>query len=643
MLKLLGVTSTAAAVLGALAEERMPMWVNDEGMSHEYGADSVNGVVETTISLDAYTTVLSDTCQLHLRGYNQGTEPLIRVNAGDVLAMHFENNLEPDPHFVHNPEWMNTFRLFNTSNIHTHGLHISPNNPQDNSLLEIPINGQSTWDYRFKVGDQSQQTPGLHWYHAHVHGATTNHVAAGSTAILRVNEDPSRTPDWVKAMPEVNVMMRYLTVATFNRMSQTHANAETPYVDDLWENSITDGCDANMLFINGAINPTLNVIANEWTRVGLVLAGPSAVFMVQIDPRCEFWTMALDGIFLERPVLQSKDGENHPIPLSAGNRYEFAMRCDQPVSNDPYTFQIESNPSVTTCVPNPATPETNARPCQTFKENNLYQFGNSPQQKDAEVFKVMVHPSDLAQTTPPSTGPHTGEWFDLAYIRPSYLTDLTTSETRVAVSTVNMWNVGPKGFEINGRKFPDVSLFGDDGIDYHNEAMWHYPLGEVSEIMLTSSYNANAHPYHQHIVPFQIQPLVDKIGQSLSEVYGFDMSRQWMDNLLVPGNGVVHVRQVPDFAGTQIIHCHFLDHEDTGMMAYGIVANTKCGYGANVCCITGGASCGVDDLAIPIAQESEWSSVTACVCAFDPHCCDTNWDAQCVAEAQDSPCNLQCS
>ena len=74
--------------------------------------------------------------------------------------------------------------------------------------------------------------------------------------------------------------------------------------------------------------------------------------------------------------------------------------------------------------------------------------------------------------------------------------------------------------------------------------------GTVEEWVIRSN-SPMAHPIHLHTWPFQVR------GQE-----------GWTDVVSVPANGEQVIRVAfDDFAGTTVLHCHILDHEDTGMMA----------------------------------------------------------------------------
>lgn len=77
------------------------------------------------------------------------------------------------------------------------------------------------------------------------------------------------------------------------------------------------------------------------------------------------------------------------------------------------------------------------------------------------------------------------------------------------------------------------------------------------------------HPYHQHVHPFQIVSL----NGAESDIPGgisSDIIRvgEWRDVAPAMGLNGVTIRFIPsDFDGYMMVHCHMLQHEDTGMMA----------------------------------------------------------------------------
>jgi len=87
--------------------------------------------------------------------YNGNTvPPVIRVMRGSVIKLHYVNNLP-----IQSDEMCATGRCTNMTNLHFHGLHVSPQNPQDDVLTMMAKPGQAL-DYKVEV--LSYAAPGLH-------------------------------------------------------------------------------------------------------------------------------------------------------------------------------------------------------------------------------------------------------------------------------------------------------------------------------------------------------------------------------------------------------------------------------------------------------------------------------------------------
>src|SRR5208337_826303 len=127
---------------------------------------------------------------VELRSYGGcKTGPVIDVNPGDTLRVDLRNKLDVnDPTCVDKPDKNLNDRgvppasCFNTTNLHTHGLHVSPAGNSDNVLLNI---GPQT-EFPYKINVPSDHPAGTFWYHAHRHGSTALNVASGASGILIV-------------------------------------------------------------------------------------------------------------------------------------------------------------------------------------------------------------------------------------------------------------------------------------------------------------------------------------------------------------------------------------------------------------------------------------------------------------------------
>jgi FtsP/CotA-like multicopper oxidase with cupredoxin domain len=94
--------------------------------------------------------------------------------------------------------------------------------------------------------------------------------------------------------------------------------------------------------------------------------------------------------------------------------------------------------------------------------------------------------------------------------------------------------------------------------------------GESREYLLINA-NHNVHPFHIHVNRFQVKEMGSELSTEkypvLAHVMAFDPF-DWRDTVVVPPNGRARIWiHYKNYTGKTVMHCHFLAHEDTGMMA----------------------------------------------------------------------------
>ena len=92
--------------------------------------------------------------------------PTLKLFPGEKLKIFFKNCLKKQ---ATRNEKLSEFRLPDTSNLHTHGLHTSPLSPGDNVIVTVEPGKE--FDYVFEV--PKDHLPGTFWIHTHFHGAAT--------------------------------------------------------------------------------------------------------------------------------------------------------------------------------------------------------------------------------------------------------------------------------------------------------------------------------------------------------------------------------------------------------------------------------------------------------------------------------------
>lgn len=128
--------------------------------------------------------------QLQVRTYNgELIPPTIRVHPGDTVRMKLDNQLICDK--AKFPEHCkDDAEVLNVTNLHSHGLWVSPAGNSDNVLLSLKPGIKFEYEYNIPYNHPS----GLFWYHPHTHGSTAIQVSGGMGGALVI--EGNRAPEF---------------------------------------------------------------------------------------------------------------------------------------------------------------------------------------------------------------------------------------------------------------------------------------------------------------------------------------------------------------------------------------------------------------------------------------------------------------
>jgi len=125
--------------------------------------------------------------------------PVIRAMPGESIRITYRNAMSPT-----STEKCATGPCMNMTNLHFHGLHVSPNAPQDDVLTMVAMPGQSL---QYAVTIPRNQPPGLYWYHTHPHGESSRQVLDGMSGAIVVEGTERYVPE-IRNMPERILVLR---------------------------------------------------------------------------------------------------------------------------------------------------------------------------------------------------------------------------------------------------------------------------------------------------------------------------------------------------------------------------------------------------------------------------------------------------
>jgi FtsP/CotA-like multicopper oxidase with cupredoxin domain len=266
--------------------------------------------------------------KVKLRSYNGGlTGPTLRVKAGDTITVRLENKLPPEPGMemeMKDGACSTPMDGFNVTNLHTHGLHISPSGNSDNVLLAIkPGENQN---YKFEIlpagnpePKPARQYPGTFWYHAHNHGSTAMQLASGMAGALIVEDGPQ------DLVPEVAAARERLFI--FQQFAYKVNGQGIGTVDKFTDLSKNWSALKKRTAINGRFKPSISMRPGEVERWRWIDSGIFTDLPVSIRPVgtstgfFKMYRIASDGITLPQPVPAGR------VELGPGSRADLLVQA----------------------------------------------------------------------------------------------------------------------------------------------------------------------------------------------------------------------------------------------------------------------------------------------------------------------------
>ncbi|WP_211695312.1 multicopper oxidase family protein [Mycobacterium spongiae] len=442
---------------------------------------------------------------MRLRSFNGAVVgPTLRAKPGDTLQIALVNALpvNPDPM----PANMNIPHNFNTTNLHTHGLHVSPQKPADYVLLEVLPQGTALphddpdayvgrFDFTFQLPDDHPS--GTFWYHPHRHGATAMQVASGMAGALIIEEpDDNRVPDELRNVAERILVLQEIPFVLDNGVG---------VVEDFEEQLASK--EDRAITVNGKHAPTIQMRRGEVQRWRIIQAHFELAMGIRLHDHA-LHQIAADGITM--PAVRPLD----VLAISPGGRADVLVQAnDTPgryeLRTAPYDIRHEF--------------EFNGAP-PPLADNQSTEIREGILLATVEVVDEQ-RPMPLPSSLPPPSGLPAIEGSAIARDRRFHF-EKTDS-----------------GYQINGKLF-DVD---------RTDEVFHL---DVSERWILTAANGS-HNFHIHQTPFRVM-----------SVNGKPLARPlWRDTAMVPAGGeVVCEGRFEDFPGVFVVHCHRLKHEDKGMM-----------------------------------------------------------------------------
>src|SRR2546422_7633681 len=202
-----------------------------------------------TLSLTLHAAIASDgKNSFYFNG--QPNAPTLRLSPGDQLKITYVNNLPTEA-----KESCAISPCMDMTNLHFHGLTVSPDAPQDDVLDMMAMPGQAL---RYTVQIPKDHPPGLYWYHTHPHGESHRQVLYGMSGALVIEGIESYFPP-LASLPE-----RVLVVRGRSIMNDPQA-ADLKHRVELSSNDCGAEPEApeEVFTVNGSVRPPIEIAPGD--------------------------------------------------------------------------------------------------------------------------------------------------------------------------------------------------------------------------------------------------------------------------------------------------------------------------------------------------------------------------------------------
>ena len=282
--------------------------------------ESSAGVLRAELVCTSSTSVIGGTSVRTMTYGATAPGPTLRARPGDTLRITLVNNLAEATSGggmmmgggQGNGGMQGQGMSDNGTNLHTHGLHVSPSGNSDNVFLDVARGARQ----EYEIAIPADHWGGLNWYHPHRHGAVSHQVLGGMAGAIVIAGPLDEVPEVREAGEDLLVLQRIQDgPAMLVRMAEMHDDRSL-------------SLSGNPLFtVNGVVAPQLQMRPGEVRRWRIVNADPIDYFdLTLLDAKGRSLPgglkfLARDGMTLPKLV----ESDSHV--MVPGNRFDVLVQA----------------------------------------------------------------------------------------------------------------------------------------------------------------------------------------------------------------------------------------------------------------------------------------------------------------------------
>jgi suppressor of ftsI len=243
--------------------------------------------------------------------------PLVRAAPGGAIRLEYINQMSKS-----SSEVCVDGPCLNMTNLHFHGLHVSPEAPGDDVLSTMAMPGESL---HYTVDIPADQPPGLYWYHTHRHGESHQQNLDGMSGAIIIDGMDRYFPE-IRNMKEKILILRDAELEQGDPSSALLKSAVqlAPY-----------GCGAatgeatRVFTVNGVVRPRIAIASGEKQFWRIVNASPDLYADLEVDSE-SMTIVALDGTPLTYHDPKRHAEKLRHVLLAPAGRVEVIVKGPKP-------------------------------------------------------------------------------------------------------------------------------------------------------------------------------------------------------------------------------------------------------------------------------------------------------------------------
>lgn len=521
--------------------------------------------------------------------------PTIEIAPGETVRITLNNKLpKNDPSCPPRADNPNTPHCFNRTNLHSHGLWVSPTGNSDNVLSSI--NPTVSFQYEYNV--PADHPAGTFWYHPHLHGSTALQVSSGMAGLLIVQGTRLPTPQSTgdietllkdpggAAFTQRLVLLQEIQYACRDAGGNIQQDANGKYFCNPGQVGGIEGYDqfgpqtwhdsGRYTTINGEVIPVFaGAQAGRIEHWRIAHAGVRDTILLQFKKmRRDAPGVALLSAAQQADwVAQNCTGDALPQfalasdGLTRGQIVQRGVTVLQPGYREDLLVVFPEDGDY--CVIDEGAGPSSTVNAQAKSRNFLGRVSVGVGQKvdgdlKAHLQRELIAAAD--RTMPPTVRQKVRDDLANDLRLTSFIPHPDIADGDVTGHQTLQFKIDTGG--------PGVKFEVDDKPYDPNRIDRTLPLGGVEEWTLTSWTDPPvSHPFHIHVNPFQVVKILDPKGNDVSvngepdDPQYANLKGAWKDTLFVKSSYHVVMRtRYQRYIGEFVLHCHILDHEDQGMM-----------------------------------------------------------------------------